>query len=139
MPHTHPAFCEDNIAVWAIIRDSIHDREAFSWIKRCEHCRDGRAAYLALTAHYLGDAKNEALRNAANNMILNTFYSGERNCFNWTRYVTVHKQCHNDLEATGTAMPEDDKVRHLLAGIHTPSLQTAVLFVRSSPALRNNF
>jgi hypothetical protein len=37
------------------------------------------------------------------------------------------------------AMPEDDKVRRLLMGIHTPSLQTAVLFVRSSPALRNNF
>jgi hypothetical protein len=36
-------------------------------------------------------------------------------------------------------MPEDDKVRRLLMGIQTPSLQTAVLFVRSSPALRNNF
>jgi hypothetical protein len=95
--------------------------------------------YLALTAHYLGDAKNEALRNAADNTILTTFYGGEKNRFNWTCYVTVHKQCHNDLEVTGTAMPEDDKVRRLLMGIHTPSLQTAVLFVRSSPALRNNF
>jgi hypothetical protein len=139
MPHTHPAYREDNIAVWDILRDSIHDTEAFSWVKRCERRRDGRAAYLALTAHYLGDAKNEALRNAADNTILNTFYGGEKNRFNWTRYVTVHKQCHNDLEVTGTAMPEDDKVRRLLMGIHTPSLQTAVLFVRSSPALRNNF
>jgi hypothetical protein len=139
MPHTHPAYREDNIAVWDILRDSIHDTEAFSWIKRCERRRDGRAAYHALTAHYLGDAKNEALRNAADNTILNTFYGGEKNRFNWTRYVTVHKQCHNDLEVTGTAMPEDDKVRRLLMGIHTPSLQTAVLFVRSSPALRNNF
>jgi hypothetical protein len=139
MPHTHPAYREDNIAVWDIIRDSIHDTEAFSWVKRCERRRDGRAAYLALTAHYLGDAKNEALRNAADNRILNTFYGGEKNRFNWTRYVSVHKECHNDLEVTGTAMPEDDKVRRLLMGIQTPSLQTAVLFVRSSPALRNNF
>jgi hypothetical protein len=139
MPHTHTAFREDNIAVWDIIRDSIHDTEAFSWVKRCERRRDGRAAYIALTAHYLGDAKNEALRNAADNKILNTFYGGEKNRFNWTRYVSVHKECHNDLETTGTAMPEDDKVRRLLMGIHTPTLQTAVLFVRSSPALRNNF
>jgi hypothetical protein len=33
MPHTHPAFREDNIAVWDIIRDSIHNSEAFSWVK----------------------------------------------------------------------------------------------------------
>ena len=129
MPHIHPAYHEDNIAVWAIICDSIHATQAFSWVKRCERRRDGRAAYLALTAHYLGDAKNEALRNATDNKILNTTYGGENNHFNWTRYVSVHNECHNDLEATGTAMPEDDKVRRLLMGIHTPSLQTAVLFV----------
>jgi hypothetical protein len=139
MPHTHTAYREDNIAVWDIIRTSIHATEAFSWIKRCERRRDGRAAYIALTSHYLGDAKNEALRNAADNKILNTFYGGEKNRFNWTRYVSVHKECHNDLEATGTAMPEDDKVRRLLTGIQSASLQTAVLFVRSSPALRGNF
>jgi hypothetical protein len=139
MPHTHNSYREDNIAVWDIIRDSIHDSEAFSWVKRCERRRNGRAAYLALTAHYLGDAKNEALRNAADNRILNTFYGGEKNRFNWTRYVSVHKECHNDLEVTGTAMPEDDKVRRLLMGIQTATLQTAVLFVRSSPALRNDF
>jgi hypothetical protein len=137
MPHTHPAYREDNIAVWDIIH--VHATEAFSWINRCERRRDGRTAYLALTSHYLGDAKNEALRNAADHKILNMFYGGEKNRFNWTRYVSVHKECHNDLEATGTAMPEDDKVRRLLMGIHTPSLQTAVLFVRSSAALRHNF
>ena len=78
MPHTHPAYCEDNIAVWEIIRDSIHATEAFSWVKRCKRRHDGRAAYLALAAHYLGNAKNEALRNAACNKILNTFDGGER-------------------------------------------------------------
>ena len=92
MPHTHNSFREDNIAVWDIIRDSIHDTEAFSWVKRCERRRDGCAAYFALTAHYLGDAKNEALRNAADNRILTTFYGGEKNRFNWTRYVAVHKR-----------------------------------------------
>jgi hypothetical protein len=59
MPHTHNLYREDNIAVWDIIHNSIHDSEAFSWVKRCERRRDGRAAYLALTAHYLGDAKND--------------------------------------------------------------------------------
>jgi hypothetical protein len=122
MPHTHTAYGEDNIAVWDIIHDSIHDTDAFSWVKRCKHCRDGCAAYLALTTHYLGDAKNEARQNAADNRFLNTFYGREKNRFNWTRYFLFHKECHNDLEATGTAMPKDDKVWRLLMGIHTPSL-----------------
>lgn len=56
MPHTHTAYREDNIAVWDILRDSTHATEAFSWIKRCERRRDRRAAYMALTLHYLGDA-----------------------------------------------------------------------------------
>jgi hypothetical protein len=84
--------------------------------------------------------RNEALGNAADSKILNTFYDGgENNRFNWTRYVSVHKECHNDPEATGTAMPEDGKVRRLLMGIHKPGLQSAVLSVRSSPALCGNF
>jgi hypothetical protein len=51
MPHTHPLYREDNIAVWDILRNSIHDTDAFSWIKRCKRRRDGRGAYLALTSH----------------------------------------------------------------------------------------
>jgi hypothetical protein len=37
------------------------------------------------------------------------------------------------------AVPEDDNVCRLLMGIQTPSLQSAVLFVCSSPALCGNF
>jgi hypothetical protein len=33
MPHMHPAYQEDNIKVWEIIRDSLHETEAYNWIK----------------------------------------------------------------------------------------------------------
>jgi hypothetical protein len=139
MPHTHIAFREDNIKVWEIIRDSLHATEAFNWIKRSERRRDGRSAYLALTTHYLGASKNETLRNQADNRLMKTFFQGEKNKFDWSRFVSVHKRCHNDLEATGPALSEDDKVRRLLNGIHTPKLEMAILFVRSSPQLLSNF
>jgi hypothetical protein len=139
MPHTHTAFREDNIKVWEIIRDSLHATEAFNWIKGSERRRDGRAAYLALTTHYLGASKNETLRNQADSRLLKTFYGGEKNKFDWSRFVSVHKRCHNDLESTGPALGEDDKVRRLLNGITTQKLDTAVLFVRSSPLLMSNF
>jgi hypothetical protein len=60
MPHNHPAYQEDNIALWDIICTSLHAMEAFSWIKRCKRRCDGRVAYIASTSHYLEDAKNEA-------------------------------------------------------------------------------
>ena len=82
MPHTHTAYCEGNIFVWEIIRYSIHNTEAFYWVNRFECCCYGCAAYIALTAHCLGTANNQALRSAADNQILNTFYGGENNRFN---------------------------------------------------------
>jgi hypothetical protein len=139
MPHTHLAYREDNIKVWEILRDSLHETEAFHWIKGSERRRDGRSAYAALTTHYLGASKNEALRNQADTRLMKTFYGGEKNKFDWSKYVSVHKKCHNDLEATGPPLSEDDKVRRLLNGINTQKLDVAVLFVRSSPALMSNF
>jgi hypothetical protein len=139
MPHTHIAYRQDNIKVWEIIRDSLHETEAFNWIKRSERRRDGRLAYLALTTHYLGASKNETLCNQANTRLMKTFYGGEKNKFDWSKFVSLHKRCHNDLKATGPALSEDDKVRRLLNGINTNKLETAVLFVRSSPHLMSDF
>jgi hypothetical protein len=138
MPPTHIAYLEDNTQVWEIIRDSLHETEAFNWIKRLERRRDGRSAYEALTTHF-GASKIDNLRNQADSRLLKTFYGGERNKFDWSKFVSVHKRCHNNLEATGPPLSEDDKVRRLLNGIQTPKLDTAVLFVRSSPLLMSNF
>jgi hypothetical protein len=139
MPHTHVAYREDNIKVWEIIRDSLHASEAYNWIKQSEQRRDGRSAYLALTTHYLGASKNKTLQNQADNCLLKTFYGGEKNKFDWTKYVSLHKRCHNNLKATGPPLGEDDKVRRLLNGINTQKLDTAVLFVQSLPLLMANF
>jgi hypothetical protein len=70
---------------------------------------------------------------------MKTFYEGEKNKFDWSKFVSVHKKCHNDLASTGPPSGEDDKVRRLLNGINTQKLDTAVLFVRSSPLLMSNF
>jgi hypothetical protein len=68
------------------------------------------------------EKSNVMLRNVADNTkILCTFYCREKNRFNWIRYVSFHKECHNDLEGTGTVMPEDDKVHHLLMVIQHPA------------------
>jgi len=139
MPHTHITFCEDNVKVWEIIHDSLHETDACHWIKRSQRQHNGRSAYLALTTHYLGASKNETLCNHANSCLLNTFYGGKKIKFDWTKYVAMHKKCHNDLEATGPPLGQDDRVQQLLNGINTQRLNTAVLFLCSSPLLMSNF
>jgi hypothetical protein len=94
---------------------------------------------LALATHYLGASKNETLRKQADLRLMKTFYGGEKNKFDWYKFVSVHKWCHNDMEATGPPSSEDDKVQHLLNGIDTSKLETAILFVWSSPLLMSNF
>jgi hypothetical protein len=64
-----------------------------------------------------GASKNETLRNQANTKLLKTFYGGERNRFDWSKYVSIHKRCHNELEATGPPLGKD-KGRQLLNGIN---------------------
>jgi hypothetical protein len=113
--------------------------EAFIWINHSKQRRNGRLAYLTLITHYLCASKNETLQNQADSRLLKTFYGGEKNKCDWTKYVLVHKQCQNDLEATGSPLGEDDKVQQLLNGINTQKLDTTFLFMRSSPLLISNF
>jgi hypothetical protein len=112
MPHIHPAYHEDNITVWDIIRDSIHDTEVHS--RGSNDVKDAVMDMRPIWPSPLTTWVTLRMKpwNAADNKILNTFYGGEKNRFNWTRYVSVHKECHNDLKTTGTALPEDNKVWH---------------------------
>ena len=55
------------------------------------------------------------------------------------RYISVHKDCYNNLETASTSMTEDFKPWCLLIIIQTPTFQMAFLFVRSYPELHNNF
>jgi hypothetical protein len=53
-PLTGNLFREDNKAVFRMLADLLRGTEGYTWIASFERSQDGRAAWLALTAHYDG-------------------------------------------------------------------------------------
>jgi len=50
--HDGPAYRQDNIAVWAIIRHVAHGGPAWAWVSSFGRHPNGRAACIALKTHY---------------------------------------------------------------------------------------
>ncbi len=82
----------------------------------------------------------------AERTLRDTFYTGKKRRFDLSKYCGVHKDAHNDLEKaheqTNGAYPmmdERSKVRHLLDGIHTESLDAAKAAIFADPQIRNDY
>jgi len=54
--HDGPAYRQNNIAVWAIIRHVAHGGPAWAWVSSFGRHSNRRSAYLALRTHYFGDS-----------------------------------------------------------------------------------
>ena len=137
--HSGPNFTEDNQTVWAAIRHVTHDGPAWSWVMSFARTRDGRGAFLALKAHYLGDATQGRLRAHADAVLSKTFYDGKSRNFSFEKYCETLNKAIQDLEDTGESVPMDRQVRILLNGIKDPRLASAVNTVLSTPSLRADF
>jgi hypothetical protein len=54
--HTGNAFQQDNRLVWTMLRTVFHNDPGLNWISSFTRTANGRAAYTAVKAHYLGEA-----------------------------------------------------------------------------------
>jgi hypothetical protein len=145
-PHTGPAFVADNRKLWELLYAFLHDTDAYKYIKSSARARDGRGAWTSLTNHVLGTASLDNLTATAERTLRDTFYTGEKRRFDLSKYCGVHKDAHNDLEKahdqTNGAYPMMDdrsKVRHLLDGIHTKTLDAAKAAIFADPRIRNDY
>jgi len=66
--------------------------------------------------------------------------------YNFERYTTRHRSCHNQINVANAAMnppqpeiPERTKVINFLNGIQAPSLVAVIATVRDTPWLKSNF
>ena len=138
-PHTPPYYPKDNAEVWLVIRHVMYDTEGWSWISQFERTRNGRAAYLAIKEHYLGTSNHSRIKMLAEKALENTYYEGDKKSFTFEKYCSIHKMAHKDLADYGEAVPEDKKVRKLLANIRTNHLQAACAAVVATEHLYSNF
>jgi len=101
--------------------------------------RDGRRAWLALVAHFEGDAQRDRVKDHAYSSIAAAKYHGEKKRFSFETYVTIHQEAYEDLEQYGEHVSEEKRVRDLLQGIKDPSINAAKEAILANANLRSNF
>jgi hypothetical protein len=134
------AFCADNKHVFEILRDALaaHD-EVKVWVKGFVRAKNGRGAWAAFKAHYLGTSQLDNLAERADLKIESWVYTGEKSRYSFETHVSIFKKAHLDLEKAGNEPDGRTKVRKFLQSIKAPELQTAVGVARSQDKYLTDF
>lgn len=138
-----PTYLADRARVWELISELTRDQDCWSYVRPAQKTRDGRLAYLGLRGHYLGANNVDNMSARAEAKLRNTAYSGEKRRWNFEKYVKVHIDQHAILQGLVehgySGVDERSKVRHLLHGIKTTSLDVIKTRIMSDAVLRNDF
>jgi hypothetical protein len=103
--------------------------------------RNGREAWLALIAHFGGDAQRDRVKDQAYAAIASAKYFGNHKKFSFETYVTIHQESYSKLEQYGEIISEEKRIRDLLMGIkdNSPATNATKGTKLATPNLRNNF
>ena len=138
-----PTYQADNRLVWEKISAFTRDEPCWSYVKPAQRSRNGRMAYQNLHNHYLGANNVNNMATAAETKLKSVTYSGEKKRWNFEKYVRTHVDQHSILEGlTGhghAGIDDGSKVRHLIAGIKTSTLDSVKTRILSDANLRTDF
>ena len=119
------------------------DQECWSYVHPDQHTRDGCLAYTGLEGHYLGVNNVDNMSTAAERKLQTTSYTGEQRRWSFEKYVKIHVDQHDILQGLTVhgyaGIDNRSKVRHLVAGIKTPTLDSVKTQIMSDVALRQDF
>jgi hypothetical protein len=73
-----------------------------------------------LVAYYNDDAMQTRSKQECYDAISKANYQGTKRNFNFSAYVAIHQQAHQNLIRLGEPVPENKKVRDFLQGITDP-------------------
>jgi len=135
--HDGPAYRQDNIAVWAIIRHVTHGGSAWAWVLSFAGHQNGRA-YLALRTHYFGDSYTTRAVTKADAMIENLFWDGRVKNYPLEKFFEQLNKAHTDLDENGEPVTAAKKVRRMLQSIRDPRLDAAKNSIMLSDAHKEN-
>jgi hypothetical protein len=136
--HGTASYQNDNKEVWNVIRQLTHGGPTWSWVSQYARTNNGRDAYMAIKAHYLGPSYRSRIQASCDATLSKTYFDGNRN-FTLESYTTTLQKAFTDLEICGEPVTENRKVRLLLAGIVAPTLLSAKAVVSATPGLSENF
>ena len=134
-----PEYNRNNGIVYDLLQSLTLNGPAWSWISGFQGNRDGRGAWKSLVAYYEGDAMQTRSKQECYDAISKANYQGTKRNFNFSTYVAIHQQAHQDLIRLGEPVPENKKVRDFLQGITDPQCSNIKLNILSNPTFMNNF
>ena len=133
----------DNKAVWELICGLCREKDCWTHVKPYAKKKDGRGAFLALWAYYLGKQNVDNQATMSEKGLELASWSGDTKRYSFDDYVKIHMDHHSvltDLTAHGYAgIDERSKVRHLLKGIKTTKLDSIKATILASDTLRSDF
>ena len=136
-------YMSDHAKVWEKMSELTRDHECWSYVRPAQRSRDGRLAYMGLKGHYLGVNNVDNMSTAAERKLQTTSYTGEQRRWIFEKYVKIHVDQHDVLQGLmvhGYAgIDNRSKVRHLVAGIKTTTLDSVKTRIMSDAALHQDF
>lgn len=140
--HT-PNYLTDRTRVWELLSELTRDQECWSYVRPAQRSRNGRLAFMGLKGHYLGQNNVDNMSTKAERRLETTTYTGEKRNWNFEKYVRMHIDQHAILEGLTmhgyAGIDNRSKVRHLLKGITTTTLDTVKTRIMSDATLRSDF
>jgi len=136
--HDGPAYRQDNIAVWAIIRHAAHGGPAWAWVSSFARHSNGRGAHLALRTDYFGDSYTTRAVTKADATIENLHWDGRAKNYPLEKFFEQLNKAHTDLDENGEPVTEAKKVRRMLQSIRDPRLDAAKNSMMLSDAHKEN-
>ncbi len=134
-----PEYNTNNGIVYDLLQSLTINGPAWAWINAFQNTRDGCNAWMSLINYYKGDSAKARSKQECYDAIAKATYLGARRNFNFSSYVAIHQQAHQDLVRLGEPLPENKKVRDFLQGINDPQCANIKLSVLSNSILMNDF
>ena len=100
-PHAQPSWADmirrarhdgrfyaiDNKKLWDILYAVFFDTDGWTWIVGFQHANNGRGAYFAFRAHFLGDGTRNTMFARAEGRLRALHYEGERRNFTFNTFI----------------------------------------------------
>jgi hypothetical protein len=139
--HNSTFFRVDNARVYELLNEAVSSHpDVKTWIKPYASAKNGRGAWEAFILHYRGSSARQAIEEKAEKQLNTLIYRGEKHRYTFETHVSKHRNAHIEIEkATGTALPETNKVRKLLNSIQSPTLEVPKSTIQATDNLKESF
>lgn len=118
LPHQGATYTTDNTRVHTLLKSYLADTPGYEWIREFDATQDGRAAYLALRAHYNGEGELRKRTTLATETLRTAHYKNEQ-VFSFEKYSETLTKAFATLDKDpDERLSERQKVTKLVDGIN---------------------